>query len=34
MMAFLQANYPESLPRTRALLQDEETGKSIVAGIK
>jgi small-conductance mechanosensitive channel len=34
MVAFLQANYPESLPRTRALLQDEGTGKSVLAGIK
>jgi small-conductance mechanosensitive channel len=31
MVAFLQANYPESLPRTRALLQDEGTGKNALA---
>jgi len=34
MMTFLQANYPESLPRTRALLQDEGTGKPVAIGIK
>jgi small-conductance mechanosensitive channel len=34
MVAFLQANYPESLPRARALLQEEGTGKSVLASIK
>jgi hypothetical protein len=34
MVTFLQANYPESLPRARALLQDEGTGKSVLASIK
>jgi small-conductance mechanosensitive channel len=34
MVAFLQTNYPESLPRTRALLQDEGTGKNTLAGIR
>jgi small-conductance mechanosensitive channel len=34
MMTFLQANYPESLPRTRALLQEDGTGKNVVLEAK
>jgi small-conductance mechanosensitive channel len=34
MVAYLQANYPDSLPRTRALLQDEGNSKSVLAGIR
>ncbi|MFD1872128.1 mechanosensitive ion channel family protein [Hymenobacter bucti] len=34
LVDYLQAHYPESLPRTRALVQEDGTGKNIVVGIQ